>query len=100
MSSVGRRRFWRNSAKRSRAPLASSPGDCAKHRSNTERRPMKLPFEADFQEILAAPERFVDAVFSSLASEFLVLPKGDGFVEYPDFEAGYEALKRATDGFA
>lgn len=61
---------------------------------------MKLPFEADFTEILAAPERFVDAVFSSLASEFLVLPKGEGFVEYPDFEAGYEALKRTTDGFA
>ncbi len=65
-----------------------------------ERELMRLPFEADFAEILAAPDQFVDAVFSSLASEFLVLPKGGGFVEYPDFEAGYEALKRTTEGFA
>ena len=49
---------------------------------------MKYPFEADYQEILADPDSFVTAVFSTLASEFLVLPKGEGFVEYPQFEAG------------
>ena len=27
------------------------------------------------------------------------MPKGDGFVEFPDFENGYEALKRATWSF-
>ena len=27
------------------------------------------------------------------------MPKGDGFVEFPDFENGYEALKRGTGGF-
>ena len=46
---------------------------------------MKYPFEVPFDDILAAPDPFVDAVFSSLASEFLILPKGDGFVEYADF---------------
>jgi len=46
------------------------------------------------------PERYVDAVFSCLASEFLVMPKGLGFVEYPEFERGYEALKAATKGFS
>lgn len=61
---------------------------------------MKYPFEVEFAEIEADPEPFVSAVFSSLASEFLTLPKGDGFVEYPAFEAGYEALKIATGGFA
>jgi hypothetical protein len=61
---------------------------------------MKYPFEADFQEILDNPDGFVTAVFSSLASEFLVLPKGEGFVEYPQFEAGYEALKRVTSNFS
>lgn len=61
---------------------------------------MKYPFEASFNEIEAAPEPFVAAVFSSLASEFLTLPKGDGFVDYTVFEAGYEALKKATKGFA
>jgi hypothetical protein len=61
---------------------------------------MKLPFEATFSEIEAAPEAFVAAVFLSLASEFLTLPKGEGFVDYQAFEAGYEALKKATGGFA
>ncbi len=46
------------------------------------------------------PERYVDAVFSCLESEFLVMPKGVGFVEYPVFERGYEALKAATEGFS
>ncbi len=55
---------------------------------------MKYPFEVDYQEILADPDCFVTAVVSSLASEFLVLPKGEGFIDYPQFETGYEALKR------
>ena len=60
---------------------------------------MKFPFEVSPTEVLAAPESFVDAVFSSLASEFLVLPKGEGFLDYPVFAAGYEILKKASDGF-
>jgi hypothetical protein len=61
---------------------------------------MKFPFEADWSEIQAHPDQFVSAVFSSLASEFLVLPKGAGFIDYPVFEAGYEALKKATSDFS
>lgn len=61
---------------------------------------MKFPFEVDFVELLADQDSYVDAVISTLASEFLTLPRGDGFVEYADFEAGYEALKKATAGFA
>ena len=60
----------------------------------------KLPFEVPFEEILKDPEEYVDAVFSCLESEFLIMPKGSGFVEYPAFERGYEALKVATKGFA
>ena len=61
---------------------------------------MKYPFEAAFSEVEADPEPFVSAVFSTLASEFLTLPKGEGFVDYQAFEAGYEALKKATSGFS
>jgi hypothetical protein len=60
---------------------------------------MKFPFEASISEIDANLDDFVDAIFSSLESEFLVMPKGDGFVEYDVFEQGYEAIKRETDGF-
>lgn len=57
------------------------------------------PFEATFEQIQIDPESFISIVFSSLVSEFLVLPKGEGFVDYPTFESGYEHLKQATEGF-
>lgn len=60
----------------------------------------KYPFEASFSEVKRHPDRYVDAVFSCLESEFLVMPKGPGFVEYPVFERGYEVLKAATKGFS
>lgn len=60
---------------------------------------MKFPFEVSFFEVQADLDAFVTAAFSCLESEFLVMPKGAGFVEYPVFERGYEALKHATSGF-
>lgn len=59
----------------------------------------KFPFEASLEDIRANPEIFVSSVNACLESEFLVLPKGAGFVEYPIFETGYEALKKASSGF-
>jgi hypothetical protein len=59
-----------------------------------------FPFEVSLEEILRDSESYVDAVFSCLESEFLVMPKGVGFVEYPVFERGYEALKAASLGFS
>ncbi len=44
---------------------------------------MTFPFEVAPSEVLAAPESFVDAVFSSLASEFLVYQKAKGFLIIP-----------------
>jgi len=61
---------------------------------------MKFPFEVSIAEVLAAPEAYVDAIFSSLASEFLVMPKGDGFLDYSTFSSGYESLKQVTGGFS
>jgi len=60
---------------------------------------MRFPFEATPEELQANLGSFVDAVFSCLESEFLVMPKGEGFVEYPAFEQGYEALKVCTARF-
>ncbi len=59
-----------------------------------------FPFEVSYKEILRDPEGYVEAVFSCLESEFLIMPKGTGFVDYPIFERGYEALKTATRGFS
>ncbi len=60
---------------------------------------MPFPFEVPFEEIAGHLDAYVDEVFGALQSEFLTLPKGAGFVEYPVFEQGYEALKRTTGGF-
>ena len=59
---------------------------------------MPSPFEVPFAEVQANIDSFVEEVFASLQSGFMTLPKGPGFIEYPAFEAGYEALKRATKG--
>ena len=63
-----------------------------------ERKMPTFPFEATLDEIQRDPESYVDAVFSSLESDFLVMPKGQGFVEYPVFERGYEAFKSRNCG--
>ena len=60
---------------------------------------MPFPFEVSFDQVQGDLDTYVDEVFACLESEFLVMPKGPGFVEYPTFESGYEALKRATTDF-
>ena len=60
---------------------------------------MKFPFEAPFKDVQGDLDQYVTAIFSCLESEFLIMLKGDGFVEYQVFEKGYEALKQATGGF-
>ena len=60
---------------------------------------MPFPFEVGFDEVQSNLDVYVDAVFGRLESEFLVMPKGKGFVEFTTFEAGYETLKRATRNF-
>ncbi len=61
---------------------------------------LKFPFEARPEEILDDIDAYIDSVFSCLESEFLIMPKGVGFVEYPVFERGYETLKIVTTGFS
>ena len=60
---------------------------------------MQLPFEAPFADVQANLDSYVEAVFEGLQSEFLTLPKGPGFIEYPTFEHGYQRLKQASRDF-
>lgn len=60
---------------------------------------MPFPFEVPFEEVQADLDTYVDTVFGALQSEFLTLPRGEGFLDYPVFEQGYEALKRTTGDF-
>jgi hypothetical protein len=60
---------------------------------------MPFPFEVPFAQVEANLEVFVDEVFGALQSEFLNLPKGDGFIDYSVFSKGYEELKGITHDF-
>jgi len=60
----------------------------------------RYPFEVPYAEIEANLDTFVNAIFDSLQSSFILLPRGPGFVTYEDFQQAYEALKRHTAGFA
>ncbi len=57
------------------------------------------PFEVDEQNLRNRLEEFVDITIADLRSEFLMLPKGRGFIEYIDFRDAYEVLKRVTGAF-
>ncbi|MER8953419.1 hypothetical protein NKH98_11905 [Mesorhizobium sp. M0833] len=60
---------------------------------------MPSRFDADFSDPGLNVDAFIDEVFAELKSGFLELPKGQGFIEYPIFEAGYQVLKKATTNF-
>lgn len=61
---------------------------------------MPLRFEANYNDANITWEPLVDEVFGELTSSFLEMPKGEGFIDYPTFEKGYQTLKRHTDAFA
>lgn len=61
---------------------------------------MPLRFDIDYRDPDIAWEPLVDEVFGELTSSFLEMPKGEGFIDYPTFEKGYQALKQHTDSFA
>jgi len=58
------------------------------------------PFELTHVELKGRLEEMVDVTIADLSSEFLLLPRGDAFLAYPDFCAAYEVLKRHTDAFS
>jgi hypothetical protein len=60
---------------------------------------MPFPFEVPFETVEHNLDLYVDEVFASLQSGFMIVPKGPGFVEYAIFDEGYEALKRVTNRF-
>ncbi|MCE5333089.1 MAG: hypothetical protein LLG06_00710 [Desulfobacteraceae bacterium] len=59
----------------------------------------KRPFELSAEELQQQLEEMVDAVFSDLVSEFLLMPMGNGFPKYADFRDAYEVLKRTSKAF-
>lgn len=61
--------------------------------------PAALPYTATIEELTNNIDLYVDNVFEQLESDFLVLPKGSGYVEYPRFQEAYQTLYNLTSGF-
>jgi hypothetical protein len=61
---------------------------------------MQRPFELDPAELEIRLDEMVAVTFGDLQSQFLVLPRGNGFISFEDFQAAYEVLKRQTSAFA
>ena len=61
---------------------------------------MTHPFELSPRHLKSRLDEMVEATFGDLQSQFLILPRGAGFVEYADFQAAYEVLKRETHAFS
>ena len=61
--------------------------------------PEQRPFELSSAELELRLEEMVDATFSDLVSEFLLMPLGKGFIRYEDFREAYEVLKTHTQAF-
>lgn len=61
---------------------------------------MTFPFEASREDLAANLDAYAEVVRNSLESEFLVMPRGPGFVEYARFSEAYETLRSVTSGFS
>lgn len=61
--------------------------------------PENFPFAVSHEEIEDNIDFYVDVTFRQLSWDFLILPKGDGYVDYPRFQEAYQVLYNATNAF-
>ena len=61
---------------------------------------MPRPFEVALADLQDRIEELVDSTFSDIQSQFLVLPRGNNFVGYREFQTAFEVLRRRTNAFA
>jgi hypothetical protein len=57
------------------------------------------PFEVTSKYLKAHLDSMVEATFGDLQSQFMVLPKGEHFIEYENFQRAYEVLRKETGSF-
>lgn len=56
-------------------------------------------FEVSFDRLQSNVDEYVERVFQALESDFLLMPRGEGFIAFNAFAKGYEAICAATGGF-
>jgi hypothetical protein len=60
---------------------------------------MPHPFELSREALVDNLEAMVDVTFGDITSQFLTLPKGNGYIPFEEFQNAYETLKRETGAF-
>ena len=58
------------------------------------------PFEVGGDYLASHIDEMVDVTFADIQSQFLMMPRGQNFIEFWSFQDAYEALKQETDAFA
>jgi hypothetical protein len=58
------------------------------------------PFEVGADDLASHIDEMVDVTFADIQSQFLMMPRGQNFIEFVSFQDAYEALKQETDSFA
>lgn len=57
------------------------------------------PYQVTFDDLSHHLDELVAATFADLTSQFMLLPRGDAFLTYPEFLQAYETLRMTTNGF-
>lgn len=60
---------------------------------------MTHPFELKQPELEARIDDMVGVTFADMQSQFLVMPRGNSFVDFGEFQKAYEVLKHHTKAF-
>lgn len=58
------------------------------------------PFEVGSDYLASHIDEMVDVTFADIQSQFLMMPRGQNFIEFESFQGAYEVLKQETDAFA
>jgi len=61
---------------------------------------MQRPFELSRRDLHERLDEMVDVTMADLTSEFLLLPRGDAFLDSTGFQDAFEVLKRHTGDFS
>ena len=57
------------------------------------------PYQLNDADLEARLDEMVAVTFADLTSQFMLLPRGNAFLDYEQFRDGYEVLRKATHGF-
>jgi hypothetical protein len=57
------------------------------------------PFEVDEAHLRGHLDEMIDVTFGDMVSQFLVLPRGKGLIDFAEFQTAYEVLKQETAAF-